>query len=83
MLLEELAEDLVSATSGLLDGRIINIMNPDGIIIASTQPERIGSCWAHCPSGWTPPSAASPSASARIRFKSTAAPGRATTCRCG
>ena len=25
MLLEELAEDLVSATSGLLDGRIINI----------------------------------------------------------
>ena len=31
----------------------------------------------------TPPSAASPSASARIRFKSTAAPGRATTCRCG
>lgn len=42
MLLEELAEDLVSATSGLLDGRIINIMNPDGIIIASTQPERIG-----------------------------------------
>ena len=42
MLLEELAEDLVSATSGLLDGRIINIMNPDGIIIASTQQERIG-----------------------------------------
>ena len=37
-----MAEDLVSATSGLLDGRIINIMNPDGIIIASTQPERIG-----------------------------------------
>ena len=34
MLLEELAEDLVSATSGLLDGRIINIMNPDGIILS-------------------------------------------------
>lgn len=80
MLLEELAEDLVSATSGLLDGRIINIMNPDGIIIASTQPERIGTF--HKGAG-TPPSAASPSASARIRFKSTAVPGRATTCRCG
>lgn len=80
MLLEELAEDLVSATSGLLDGRIINIMNPDGIIIASTQPERSAPS-TRVPG--TPPSAASPSASARIRFKSTAAPGRATTCRCG
>ena len=30
MLLEELAEDLVSATSGLLDGRIINISSVVG-----------------------------------------------------
>ena len=74
MLLEELAEDLVSATSGLLDGRIINIMNPDGIIIASTQPERIGTFHK---------GARDAAVSARIRFKSTAAPGRATTCRCG
>lgn len=80
MLLEELAEDLVSATSGLLDGRIINIMNPDGIIIASTQPERIGTFHKGARDA---AAAASPSASARIRFKSTAAPGRATTCRCG
>lgn len=80
MLLEELAEDLVSATSGLLDGRIINIMNPDGIIIASTQPERIGTFHKGARDAAV---SGKPVASARIRFKSTAAPGRATTCRCG
>ncbi len=42
MLLDEVAKDLVHATSELLDGRIVNIMNPEGVIIASTQPERIG-----------------------------------------
>lgn len=42
MLLEELAKDLVRITSSLVGGRTINIMNTDGIIIASTEPERIG-----------------------------------------
>ena len=42
MLLEELAKDLVDVTSSLLGGRTINIMNTDGIIVASTERERIG-----------------------------------------
>lgn len=42
MLLEELAKDLVRITSSLVGGRTINIMNTDGIIIASTESERIG-----------------------------------------
>lgn len=43
MLLDELAEQLVDVTSSLVGGRIINIMNPEGIIIASTERNRIGS----------------------------------------
>lgn len=42
MLLEDLAEELVEATSGLIGGRTLNVMNTDGVIIASTQHERIG-----------------------------------------
>ena len=43
MLLEELAKDLVEITSALVSGRTINVMNTDGIIVASTEKERIGS----------------------------------------
>lgn len=43
MLLDELAKELVEVTSSLVGGRTINIMNPEGIIIASTEHERIGS----------------------------------------
>lgn len=43
MLLEDLAKDLVSVTSELVGGRTINIMNTEGIIIASTETVRIGS----------------------------------------
>ena len=43
MLLEELAKDLVEVTSSLVGGRTINIMNTDGVIIASTEKNRIGS----------------------------------------
>ena len=42
MLLEELAEDLVSGTSDLLDGRTVNVMNTEGYIVASTDPLRVG-----------------------------------------
>lgn len=43
MLLEELAKDMVEVTSALIGGRTINIMNTDGMIIASSEHERIGS----------------------------------------
>ncbi len=43
MLIEELAPDLVELTSSLVGGRTINVMNTDGIIVASTERERIGS----------------------------------------
>lgn len=43
MLLDELAKELVEVTSSLVGGRTINIMNPEGIIIASTEHERVGS----------------------------------------
>ena len=43
MLLEELAKDMVEVTSALIGGRTINIMNTDGVIIASSERERIGS----------------------------------------
>lgn len=43
MLLDELAKELVEVTSSLVGGRTINIMNTEGIIIASTEHERIGS----------------------------------------
>lgn len=43
MLLEELAKDMVEVTSALIGGRTINIMNTDGVIIASSEHERIGS----------------------------------------
>ena len=42
MLLESLANELVSVTSALVGGRTINIMNTEGIIIASTETGRIG-----------------------------------------
>lgn len=38
----KMAQDFVEATSSLVRGRTINIMNLDGIIIASTEKERIG-----------------------------------------
>ena len=43
MLLEELAGELVELTSSLVGGRTINIMNTDGIIIASSDRSRVGS----------------------------------------
>ncbi|MBR3973779.1 MAG: helix-turn-helix domain-containing protein [Oscillospiraceae bacterium] len=43
MLLEELAKDMVEVTSTLVGGRTINIMNTSGVIIASSEHERIGS----------------------------------------
>lgn len=43
MLLEDLAKDLVEVTSRMIGGRTINIMNTDGVIIASTEHSRIGS----------------------------------------
>ena len=43
MLLDDLAKELVSFTSDLMEGRTINIMNTEGIIIASTEEHRIGS----------------------------------------
>ena len=42
MLLEDLAKELVPVTSELLGGRTLNVMNTSGIIIASTEKERIG-----------------------------------------
>ena len=42
MLLEELAEELVEVTSSLVGGRTINIMNTEGVIIASSERERVG-----------------------------------------
>lgn len=42
MLLEDFAADLVSFTSELLGGRTVNIMNTEGVIIASTESHRIG-----------------------------------------
>lgn len=43
MLLEDLANELVEITSSLVSGNIINIMNTSGIIVASSETERIGS----------------------------------------
>ena len=42
MLLEDLAKDLVSYTSDIVEGRTINVMNTEGIIVASTEEQRIG-----------------------------------------
>ena len=42
MLLEDLAKELVPVTSELLGGRTLNVMTTSGIIIASTEKERIG-----------------------------------------
>ena len=41
-MLEQLAEELVQMTSLLVGGRVINVMNQEGVIIASTEQERIG-----------------------------------------
>ena len=43
MLLDELAKELVEVTSSLVGGRTINVMNTEGVIIASTEHNRIGS----------------------------------------
>ncbi|MGN0977103.1 MAG: CdaR family transcriptional regulator [Faecousia sp.] len=43
MLLEDLAKELVEVTSALVSGKIINIMNTSGIIVASSEHERVGS----------------------------------------
>ncbi len=43
MLLDELGTELVEGTSALVGGRTINIMDLNGIIVASTEPDRIGS----------------------------------------
>lgn len=42
MLLDELAAELVEVTSSLVSGRTINVMDTEGIIIASTEKRRIG-----------------------------------------
>ena len=42
MIFQQAAEELVRATSSLVSGRTINIMNTDGIIIASSDPKRVG-----------------------------------------
>lgn len=42
MRFEEMAQDLVQATSRLVSNRIINIMDTNGVIIASTEKHRIG-----------------------------------------
>ena len=43
MLLEDMANEIVSFTSELVGGRTINVMNTDGIIVASTEKHRVGS----------------------------------------
>lgn len=43
MLLEELARELVEITASLVGGRTVNIMDTSGIIVASSEPERVGS----------------------------------------
>ena len=43
MLLDDLARELVAYTSEIVGGRTINIMNREGIIIASTEEHRVGS----------------------------------------
>lgn len=42
MLLDELAKELVEVTSSLVGGRTINVMDTEGIIVASTEAPRIG-----------------------------------------
>ena len=42
MLLDELAAELVEVTSALVSGRTINVMDTEGIIVASTEKHRIG-----------------------------------------
>lgn len=42
MLLETFASEIVGLVSAILPNRTVNIMNTDGIIIASTEKERIG-----------------------------------------
>ncbi len=43
MLLEDLARELVESTSDLIGGRVLNVMNAEGVIIASTETDRVGS----------------------------------------
>lgn len=42
MILEQIADELVKVTSGLVSGRTINVMNLNGIIIASSEEGRVG-----------------------------------------
>jgi sugar diacid utilization regulator len=46
MCFEEMAQELVEATSRLIGGRVINIMNTEGVIISSTEKRRIGTVHA-------------------------------------
>ena len=43
MLLQPLAREMVEAVSGLVEGRTINLMDTKGIIVASSDPARVGS----------------------------------------
>lgn len=43
MLLQPLAREMVEAVSGLVEGRTINLMDTKGIIVASSDPTRVGS----------------------------------------
>lgn len=42
MLLEELAKELVDITASLVGGRTVNIMNTEGVIVASSDKSRVG-----------------------------------------
>ena len=42
MLFEEIASRLVHTASRLVRGRIVNIMDTDGVIVASSDPARVG-----------------------------------------
>lgn len=43
MLLQPLAREMVEAVSGMVEGRTINLMDTKGIIVASSDPARVGS----------------------------------------
>ena len=43
MLLNDIARELVAFSSDIMEGRIVNVMDPEGIIIASTEEGRVGS----------------------------------------
>ena len=55
MLLQPLAREMVEAVSGMVEGRTINLMDTKGIIVASSDPARVGSFhqgrWRRCARG--------------------------------